>query len=253
VEVRVLGPIDVVGACRPFRRAWSLDLVVYLATHRHGATTGVWTTALWPDRVMAPATVHSTASAARRALGRSTGGGDHLPRRHGRLQLAPSVGTDWARFGALAGRGDPPAWREALRLVRGRPFDGLGDADWPVLEGLVARATEDVVSVALAAGEHDLASGDGAGASRAARIGLVASPYDERLFRLLLRAGDAQGNPAGVEATMRELVGLLADGTPTGATASSGRPGTLQRWEHWVHPETAALYRRLMQRLQENG
>jgi hypothetical protein len=43
-----------------------------------------------------------------------------------------------------------------------------------------------------------------AGAERAARRGLVAAPYDERLYPLLLAA-----DPAGVEAVMDELLRRL--------------------------------------------
>jgi hypothetical protein len=57
--------------------------------------------------------------------------------------------------------------------------------------------------------------------------------YDERLFRILLRAPDAAGHPAGVEAAMDQLVRLVADDVePYDA----------------VHPETIELYRKLSRR-----
>ena len=96
VLVAVLGPIEIRGAVRPFSRAWAEELVVYLAMHPGGVSNEVWATALWPDRLMAPSSLHSTASVARRALGQRADGNDHLPRSHGRLTLAPTVGTDWA-------------------------------------------------------------------------------------------------------------------------------------------------------------
>jgi hypothetical protein len=59
------------------------------------------------------------------------------------------------------------------------------------------------------------------------------SAYDERLYRILLRAADAAGNPAGVESVMSELVRLVAeDVEPYDA----------------VHPETLELYRSLSRR-----
>ena len=54
IEILVLGPVEVVGAARPFTRAWSLELVVYLAMHPGGATSDQWSTHLWPNRSMAP-------------------------------------------------------------------------------------------------------------------------------------------------------------------------------------------------------
>jgi len=238
VVVRVLGPVEVEGAERPFGRAWTLDLVVYLALHPNGATTDQWSTALWPDRLMAPASLHSTASAARRALGARPDGQDHLPRGHGRLQLAPSVTTDWQAFQALAGQDDPVQWRRALELVRGRPLDGIRSVDWAILEGLLPAMEASVVDTAERLGHVHLERRDPSGAEWAARRGLVVSPYDERLYRILLRSADLAGNPAGVEAVMAELVRLVAeDVEPDDA----------------VHPETLSLYRALSRRADRIG
>jgi len=234
VEVCVLGRVEVHGA-RPFTRAWAMELVVYLAMHRggNGVRNEQWATALWPDRVMAPATLHSTASAARRSLGVSASGDDHLPRAHGRLALGPGVRSDWDRFMALARSDRPEHWQQALELIRGRPFDELRAPDWVLLEGILASVEAAVVDVASRLAEHCLLHGDPGGAEWAARQGLRVSSYDERLYRVLLRTADASGNPAGVEAVMAELLHLVAeDVEPFDA----------------VHPETFALYRELSRR-----
>lgn len=249
VEVLVLGPAEVRGAAGPFRRAWTLELVVYLALHPQGATNEAWATALWPDRLMAAPTLYSTASDARRALGPARSGADHLPRRHGRLQLAPTVCSDWDRLRRLAAEPDPVAWERALFLVRGRPFDGLRSPDWAVLEGIAAQVEDAVVQLAARVAEHRLAEGDGRGAAAAARRGLLASPYDERLYRLLLRAADREGNPAGVESAMAELVHLVAgDEAPGRLPGAPGTPVLAPGATDYVHPDTAALYRSLSRR-----
>ncbi len=233
VEVAVLGPVEIRGAARPFTRAWAEELVVYLAMHPNGASNEAWATALWPDRLMAPSSLHSTASVARRSLGQSTGGVDHLPRAHGRLALSATVGTDWDRFVALAESGRPEQWRAALTLVRGRPFDGLRSSDWPILEGIAPAIEAAVVDLSGRLAGACLGQGDATGAAWAARKGLVVSPYDERLYRMLMRAADAAGNPAGVDAVMSELLTLVADGIePLDA----------------VHPATMELYRTLSRR-----
>ena len=233
VEVSVLGPIEIRGAARAFTRAWAEELVVYLAMHRNGASNEAWATALWPDRLMAPSSLHSTASVARRSLGQSADGTDHLPRSHGRLALSPSVGTDWDRFVALAGSDRPERWREALALVRGRPFEGLRSSDWPILEGIAPAIESAVVDLSGRLAGANLRQGDPQGAEWAARRGLVVSPYDERLYRMLMRAAELGGNPAGVDAVMSELLTLVADGIePLEA----------------VHPSTMDLYRQLSRR-----
>ena len=233
VEIRVLGPVDVVGASRPFTRAWAKELVVYLAMHPHGVSNDAWAAALWPDRLMAASSLHSTASVARRSLGHGADGRDHLPRAHGRLALSQTVGTDWQRFVSVSGRGELQDLRQALALVRGRPFDGLRASDWPILEGIAPAMEAAVVDVAGRLAGLYLRRGDAVGAEWAARRGLVVSPYDERLYRMLLRAADTAGNPAGVESVMSELLRLVAD--------------EVEPFDS-VHPSTMELYRSLTRR-----
>jgi DNA-binding SARP family transcriptional activator len=210
-------------------------LIVYLAVHpgANGVSNEQWATALWPEKVMAPASLHSTASAARRSLGTTMSGEDHLPRSRGRLALGPGVTTDWDLFVDLSRSPHPDAWREALLLVGGRPFDGLRSPDWAVLEGIQATVEAGIVDLACRYAQYCLEVADAPGAEWAARQGLKVSPYDERLYRVLMNASDAAGNPAGVESTMAELVHLVAD--------------DIEPFDA-VHPETLALYRKLSRR-----
>jgi DNA-binding SARP family transcriptional activator len=201
--------------------------------HPNGASNEAWATALWPDRLMAPSSLHSTASVARRSLGQSADGTDHLPRSHGRLALARTVGTDWDHFVALADSDRPERWRTALMLVRGRPFEGLRSSDWPILEGIAPAIEAAVVDLSGRLAGTYLRLGNAQGAEWSARRGLLVSPYDERLYRMLMRAADAGGNPAGVDAVMAELLRLVADDIePLDA----------------VHPSTMDLYRQLSRR-----
>jgi DNA-binding SARP family transcriptional activator/LysM repeat protein len=233
IEILVLGPVEVLGAARVFTRAWSLELIVYLAMHPGGATSDQWATHLWPNRSMAPASLHSTASAARRALGSTATGEDHLPRSHGKLALGPGVSTDWDRFSRFARSPNPDAWRRALGLIRGRPFDGLRSTDWAVFSHVQANIESQVVDVAARRAEHCLSQEEPQGAEWAARRGLLVSPYDERLYRILMRAANLAGNPAGVEAAMTELLQLVG--------------GEVEPYDS-VHPETYELYRSLSRR-----
>jgi len=233
VEVCVLGPVEVHGAEHEFTRAWAKELVVYLAMHPSGASNDAWATALWPDRLMASSSLHSTASVARRSLGHDRDGRDHLPKAHGRLRLAESVDSDWSRFVELANRNAARQWREGLELVRGRLFDGLRSSDWPVLEGIAPAMEATIVDVAGRLAGAYLQQGNASGAEWAARKGLLVSPYDERLYRMLLRAAESAGNPSGVESVMSELVRLVAD--------------EVEPFDS-VHPSTIELYRSLSRR-----
>jgi len=238
IEVAVLGPVAVRGAERPFRRASSLELVVYLAFHRDGVSAGEWASALWPDRPVSLPTVHSTASDARRALGRTPDGREYLVR-GGRLRLDDAVRTDVERFAALAASGDPERVLEAMGCVRGPLFAGLRRADWAVFDGTEAGVEAMVVGAALRGAESLVGLGRGADAERVVRRALLVSPYDERLYRALLRAAAAQGNRIGLRSTMAELL-TLAGAWPGGVRRGHAAPSLA-----CLHPETAALYRSL--------
>ena len=238
VEVAVLGPVSLAGLPLAFRRAAARELVVYLAFHREGVRTGDWALALWPDRPVSPATVHSTASDARRALGRAADGALRLPCGP-TLRLHPSVVTDVDRFADLARSHTREDWIEAARLVRGPSFGRLRRADWAILDGTHARVEALVVHTVLQAAESLRREGQAADAEWIVRRGLLASPYDERLYRALLLALAAQGNRAGMRAAMAQLLTVVR-GSRT-ATREWHTGGT-----DAIGPETIELYRDLL-------
>jgi DNA-binding SARP family transcriptional activator len=237
VEVAVLGPVTVRGTPQPFHRAAARELVVYLAFHPEGVRHDEWALALWPDRPVSAATVYSTASDARRALGRAPDGTARLPC-GSRLRLHRSIGTDVDRFAALARSGQ---WTEALRLVRGPLFGGLRRSDWAVLDGTLVQVEVTVVHAVLQGADTLLSSGRATESEWLVRRGLVVSPYDERLYRALLRALAAQGNRLGLRAAMAQL--LVMSGDAAGPRLFGGWEGA--SWEP-RHPETTALYRALL-------
>lgn len=231
VDVAILGAIEIRGSAEPFGGHPLLtELVVYLAMHREGATTSAWETALWPERRMPQQTVANRLSEARRALGTASDGRARL-RRSDERHYVVEISTDWDRFKALTEtEDDPAAWRRALDLVRGRPFSDLHQGQWVALEGFAIEIEHAVVDCALRLGRHALGQGEPDEAISAAQRALRATPWDERLHRLLMVASDAAGDRAGVEATLRHLALVLEiDGDPL----------------RGVHPETARLYNRL--------
>jgi len=232
VDVLVLGPVQVEGGSESFEgRPLLTELVVYLAFHPEGLLGEACATALWPERRVPLQTLSNRLHEARRALGTTGNDGPRLKRTDGRHVLAPDVRTDWSSFIALTGpESGPASWRQALALVRGRPFEGLAKGDWAVFEGFVAVIEAAIVDVAARLGEHLLEADDPLGAESALRRGLLVAPWDEGLYRLLMVVADARGNRGGVESVLRSLGQVLdCSGDPLDA----------------VHPETAALYRRL--------
>ncbi len=232
VVVRVLGPVDVQGSSTSFeRRPRVTELVVYLAMHPDGCSGESISSAVWPDRRVPAQTLANRLSEARRALGETSLGLPRLRRVSGRHLLGSDVTTDWSRFERLTDEScEDDDLAAALSLVRGRPFEGLSEGGWVLLEGLASTVEARVVDAACRLGLRELDRGRAARAEWAARRALVAAPWDERLYRILMLASHAAGNRGGIESALRALARVLEwDGEPLEV----------------VHPETARLYRRL--------
>ena len=184
VAVDVLGPVEIRGNGTA-KRAGVRDLAVYLALHRRAIPVDVLATTVWPDREFNPDLMRTRMSETRRLL-------DNGIVHEGRTwRMTDIVGCDWQRFQALAA-GDEDDRRSALGLVRGRPFEGY-DAEWVQLEGLDRHIEAAVVDLALDVGQRAMDRGDPATATWAANVGISACPYDERLYRLAMRAAAARG------------------------------------------------------------
>ncbi|HEY1829057.1 MAG TPA: BTAD domain-containing putative transcriptional regulator [Acidimicrobiales bacterium] len=237
VEIDLFGPMVVRGLAFPFRRSSARELVAYLALHRDGVRNEVWSEALWPTRVVSQATCDSTVSDCRRALGCDGDGMARLVRDGRILRLADSVHTDVEQFARLASADHPEAWRRALGLVRGTLLEGMQLSDWAVFDGTQAQVESMVVITARKAVEYCLASGRAEQAEWAVRQGLRACPYDERLYRALLRATAAQGNLVQLRCTMAELR-AIAGADQEGAGAVPGPAA--------MHPDTEALFQELL-------
>jgi DNA-binding SARP family transcriptional activator len=234
VEVQVLGRVQLHGV-RKIERSKSIELIVYLALHPQGVDGDHLWEALWPEKPLVPGTLHTTVTTARTGLGRAPDKTRYLPdARDGLYRLSEAVGLDWARFQALAGRGQaggpdaPVVLRQALELVRGTPLESpvSRSYEWAVvhrteMETVIAEVAERLGLLCLDAEDPEQANW-------AARRGLAASPYDERLYRVLMRSAHAAGNPAGVEAVWQELLAVLG--------------ADLELVDEDLHPETVACY-----------
>ncbi|MGH9010467.1 MAG: hypothetical protein ACRDYF_11580 [Acidimicrobiia bacterium] len=236
VEVRVLGPVEIVGGDHPVEAGKPTEVAVYLATHPAGVDSDRLRTALWPrNKLPAPKTFSNAVSKARLTLGAR-----HLPHAaNERYRLEPTVTTDLARFEAMAryahrqqGTEAIGMLRAALELVRGVPFAAVHGFHWAPSEGLVGHAEATVVDVAHRMAQLCLEADDPAGAQWAAHHGLLASPGNEVLFRDRMEAAHAAADPAGVEAVMDELCDFIEGGNPYDT----------------LHPDTIATYEKLSKR-----
>jgi hypothetical protein len=218
-QLNLLGPVELTGV-RWLRRGQILNLLTYLALHRRGVDRHQLAAALWPiDVLPSSKTMRNRLTEARSLVGGAITDGP-------RWRLDGSVTTDWQQFTALAA-GTPDEQRQALTLIRGRPFAGLDDADWIDLEGFRSEIEAAIVDLALTIGEHDLDTGAYSAALTATRSGLLASRYEERLHRLAIRAADAAGLTGIVKTLKQEMrTALDLDIEP----------------DEEIQPETLAIY-----------
>ena len=169
----------------------------------------------------------------RRQLGRAADGRvwiEHLGA--GQYALHPDAKFDWADFEELAERGianrDVGCLREALALIRGKPFTGC--YHWWLDLAFTETVRAQIVDAAGLLAELELTAGDPSAAARAARTGLAGDVAAEQLWRALMRAEHAAGNLAGVREAWSRCLDTMTD------IAADGEP----------HPDTAALYQELI-------
>lgn len=213
--VRVLGPVDVVGAggrVEPSKRARLTEYAAYLALSPGASHTAI-DDAIWPSR---PAeenlNTRNTATSKLRAwLGQSPEGADYLPRHQGGgYRLDPAVRSDWDVWGELLEGGPVRAsterLEEALRLVRGRPFDGVHPRRYAWAEPVRQRMIAEIVDASYELARRRLWDGRWRAAEAAVVTGLMIEPAQERLWRMrILAAHESRDVAARQEAVDRLL------------------------------------------------
>jgi len=227
VEVRVLGWVGVAGVGDVEEwtdlQAKTVELIAWLATHPGSQTADRIRDDLWRDRPSSAKTLNNHSSVARRRLGVGHDGALLFPSANDdRYRLSPCVVTDvervarrfrWAR--EVAAVDAVPVLRDALALVRGRPFATRAGYEWAFVDQLVFHAEQLVVDVAHHLGELCLAAADATGALWATASGLQARPGDETLYQLRMRAFAAQGNRTSVHRAWSELHTFLDGAEPS--------------------------------------
>lgn len=215
VEVRILGPIEVtgLGPLEEGRLALATEMLVYLSVHPGGVHPVVLGGVLWPRGVQSEVR-DATIARVVKWLGDDAHGRPRLyTDPSGRLRLGPEVRSDWALFQQLlrGAHADPTAMPDllerALSLVRGpllasRP---RGRYAWLAADDLEYDVTASVADTAHRLCEIRLAEGDATRAVAAVRAGLLLAADDEGLWRDLLRATHATGDPAQLRAVVEAL------------------------------------------------
>jgi predicted ATPase/DNA-binding SARP family transcriptional activator len=225
VEIRVLGPLEMVGPRGPvvLHGYVQRTLLARLGV-RPGETVsrGALIDALWSDAAPAKAlrTLRSHVAHLRREMRDAGLPGLIATRDPGYALLVPAEAVDAVRFEILAARGrdalaaaDAPAAAESLRaalgLWRGEALADCRSHDWMGAEitrlgELRLAATEDVIGAELALGKHAAAVGE-------LESLIVRYLFRERLWELLMLALYRAGRQADALAAFQRARTALVD------------------------------------------
>lgn len=200
VELLMAAP-RVNGLAEPFTptlRRRCVEMVAYLALHRHEPVTGdrlrsrVLTHA---DVDASTRTLANTASAVRRSLGVDRRGPRLHPVTSSGLYVTHGVASDVEHFHTLVARARPlsltdaaPLVERALALIHGEPLaSALRGFEWFLAEGFAARLQRDAEWAALALHQFALEGEDYEKAFWALSQGRLVDPYSDALTDALRR------------------------------------------------------------------
>ena len=218
-RVLVLGSVDVVGArgaVEPSKRNRLTELAAFLALNP-GVDHAVIDAALWPAARVGHNTRNTAMSKLRRWLGVSSSGEDYLPRYQAEsgYQLNPHVTTDWHDWCNLLPQGPERATTEsleqALTLVRGRPFEGVGTRRYAWAENAKQVMISAVVDAAYELARRRLMEGQWRAAEQAIVVGLTLEPGMERLWRVRVLAAHLSGNPTAEKEAIDRLLAIAEE------------------------------------------
>jgi DNA-binding SARP family transcriptional activator len=233
--IGVLGTFTVNGAPAALQPAQSQLILALALNGRDGLSNAQLCYLLGadPDHPKPSDSLRQLIVRTRRQLGRAPDGREwieHLGA--GQYALHPDAKFDWADFEELSERGigdrDPACLRQAMTLIRGKPFTGC--YHWWLDLAFTETVRAQIVDAAELLAELELAAGDPSASARAARTGLAGDVAAEQLWRALMRAEHAAGNLAGVREAWSRCLDTMTD------IAADGEP----------HPDTAALYQQLI-------
>jgi DNA-binding SARP family transcriptional activator len=234
IRVNVLGTFEVLGAVETLQPKQA-ELVLALALH---APIGLANSALCTmlgadaDHPRPADSVRQLITRTRQRLGQAPDGREYIVHIGSGIYVPhDDIRLDWAAFSVLARRGRAENnmidLRAALDLVRGEPFAQC--FYWWIDIALVEAMRAEIVDTADLLARLEMKAGNATSAAQAARIGLTAESAAEQLWRALMRAEHAAGNPAGVADAWSGCLDVITEIAP------GGEP----------HPDTQRLYREL--------
>lgn len=206
--LRLLGPIDLLGAAGPVPPRAARQCLEYCGwLLEHPGTTAQ---AMGNALVVAEGTRRSNMSRLRSWLGEGPDGQPYLPDAYsGRIMLHPSVSSDWHRLQIITAAGvnrtSDDGLRAALSLVRGAPLADAAPGQWHWAEELRIDMISVIRDIGVELAGRALEAGDVDLARWAAARALVAAPGDELLTACRIRTEHRAGNVPETERLTLQL------------------------------------------------
>lgn len=206
--LRLLGPVDLVGAAGPAPTRAAKQCLEYCAWLLEHPGTSPQQMAL--ALAVAEGTRRSNMSRLRSWLGADDLDQPYLPDAYsGRILLHPSVSSDWQRLQILTGRGvnqtGSGGLEAALRLVRGAPLADAAPGQWHWAEGLRTDMISVIRDIGVELADRALAASDIELARWAATRALIIAPGDELLLVARIQTEHRAGNDPEVERLTLQL------------------------------------------------
>jgi DNA-binding SARP family transcriptional activator len=222
LTVNVLGTIEVTGWREVPDRRITEELLCFLVLHDSRPMSAEQIQlAIWPTggshEEVARKTFLTYLSTLRKCIG-----AEHLPDAIGAGGYRiTGVESDWATFQRLVQEADSAAGPEAiglrtqaLALVRGVPFEGVGSDqyEWVANEHLHTTMTIAVAEVGLKLATELLANGEARASETAARTGIDGAPDDFDLWRIGAHAIFARGDSTALRRWLADAARHLSPG-----------------------------------------
>ncbi|MFI1259157.1 LysM peptidoglycan-binding domain-containing protein [Streptomyces netropsis] len=226
-QIRVLGPVDIVGTLGKLeasRRHVLTEIAAWLVLHP-GQVRQELDEAIWSGLRVSANSRNTYISKLRAWLGR-----DPLlpatdpqalylpPIKDGVYRLSEQVTCDWHTFQCLFRQGmhqdgieADTALAQALALVRGRPFSDIDQSRYIWAEHDIQEMVSATVDVAHELFERRLAVRDFRAAASAATRGLTCDPSSELLYRDMFTLYSETGDRVGMERIAHQLARIAAE------------------------------------------
>ncbi|MGV8965213.1 MAG: LysM peptidoglycan-binding domain-containing protein [Cellulomonas sp.] len=214
-RIHVLGPLEVTGTTGGVARDRArrqTELVAFLALYPRVTSQAV-DEIIGEGEAIEPGNRNTFVSRTRSWLGTDSHGDPYLPtvRGNGIYQLSAAVTCDWKEFCTLAkaglakGTGGAAELREALDLIRGRPFADVRPGTYQWADALIQEMTSSIADVSCALAHLEFEAGNYRAAASAIAIGLLVDPCNEMLFRVAITAAHRRGDHEEVDRLVQSL------------------------------------------------